>query len=66
MPAFVSPLKWMINFFREKKIPLFIDGAHAYNQVPIDIGDLKPDAYFSNFHKWGLTPRTGSFLYVSD
>lgn len=45
---------------------MFIDGAHAINQVHVDISSLQPDAYFSNFHKWAYSPKSSAFLYLSD
>ena len=53
-------------FFHGLKIPVFIDGAHAVGQLPIDIKQLKVDAYCSNFHKWGFSPKNAAFLYLSD
>ena len=42
-----------------------IDGAHALGQVPINLTDLDPDYYYSNAHKWLLSPKGAAFLYVS-
>ena len=53
-------------FFKEKGITLFVDGAHAINQVNVNMAALQPDAYFSNFHKWGYAPKSAAFLYLSD
>ena len=36
------------------------------NQVHVDILELEPDAYFSNFHKWAFAPKNAAFLYLSD
>ena len=27
---------------------------------------MQPDAYFSNFHKWGFAPKSAALLYISD
>lgn len=53
-------------FFHELKVPVFIDGAHAVGQLPIDIKQFEVDAYFSNFHKWAFGPKNAAFLYLSD
>ena len=45
---------------------MFVDAAHAINQVTVDMGELQPDAYFSNFHKWSFAPKSAAFLYLSD
>jgi selenocysteine lyase/cysteine desulfurase len=66
VPGFVCPIDSLVEFFKEKKITMFVDGAHAINQVHVDMGQLEPDAYFSNFHKWGYSPKSVAFLYLSD
>lgn len=42
-----------------------MDGAHAIGQMDIDIEKIKPAGYCSNFHKWGFSPLSCAFLYVS-
>lgn len=66
LTGFVVPVDALVEFFKEKSIPLFIDGAHAINNVNVNIADLQPDAYFSNFHKWSFAPKSTCFLYLSD
>jgi selenocysteine lyase/cysteine desulfurase len=66
VPGFVCPIDALVEFFKEKKITLFVDGAHAVNQVHLDMTELAPDAYFSNFHKWSYAPKSAAFLYLSD
>lgn len=43
-----------------------VDGAHAVNQVDVDLMDLDCAAYFSNFHKWSYAPKNTAFLYISN
>ena len=45
---------------------MFADGAQSICHVPVDLKELRVDAYFSNFHKWGFSPVNSAFLYVSD
>lgn len=45
---------------------MFVDGAHAICHVNINIAEMNPDAYFSNFHKWAFAPKNAAFLYISD
>lgn len=66
VPGFVTPIDAIVEFFKEKKITLFVDGAHAINQANVDMAELEPDAYFSNFHKWSYAPKSTAFLYLSD
>jgi selenocysteine lyase/cysteine desulfurase len=66
VPAVICPIETLQVFFSEKGIPLFVDGAHAINQVEVNMAQLKPAAYFSNFHKWSYTPKNAAFLYISD
>jgi selenocysteine lyase/cysteine desulfurase len=65
-PGVVMPVDTLQEFFEEKGIPLFIDGAHAVNQLHLDMQEINPAAYFSNFHKWGFAPKNAAFLYISD
>lgn len=66
MPSLVFPIHAIKLFLDEKKIDLFVDGAHAISQVDIDLMDLDCGAYFSNFHKWSYAPKNAAFLYISD
>ena len=48
----------------ELGIPCFIDGAHAPGQIDIDIEKINPTYYTGACHKWMMTPRGCTFLYV--
>jgi isopenicillin-N epimerase len=58
------PVEEICVFAKEKNILIFIDGAHAPGQVKINLSQLDPDFYTGACHKWMLTPKGSSFLYV--
>jgi isopenicillin-N epimerase len=58
------PVEEICAIAKEKGIPVFIDGAHAPGQLPLDVTNLQVDIYTGACHKWMLTPKGSSFLYV--
>jgi len=63
--AVVLPIKRFIDIAHRKGTMILVDGAHAIGHVPIDIKNLDPDFYTSNFHKWLYAPRGCAFLYIN-
>eukprot|EP00008_Paramoeba_atlantica_P001953 CAMPEP_0201505222 /NCGR_PEP_ID=MMETSP0151_2-20130828/85643_1 /ASSEMBLY_ACC=CAM_ASM_000257 /TAXON_ID=200890 /ORGANISM="Paramoeba atlantica, Strain 621/1 / CCAP 1560/9" /LENGTH=461 /DNA_ID=CAMNT_0047899057 /DNA_START=162 /DNA_END=1547 /DNA_ORIENTATION=+ len=62
----IFPLEEMVQLARQYKTEqVFVDGAHAIGQIPIDVEKLGVEYYTSNIHKWGLAPCSVAFLYVS-
>lgn len=49
---------------KEKGLITFVDGAHAPAQVKIDLINAPFDIYTGACHKWMMTPKGSSFLYV--
>jgi len=64
-PSFISPMKRILDLCRKYGIVTFVDGAHSVGQINLNISDLNPDFYVSNFHKWGYAPKSAAFLYVN-
>ena len=60
------PVEEICAIAKEKGILTFVDGAHAPGQVDVNIASLKADIYTGACHKWMLTPKGSSFLYVSN
>lgn len=58
------PVEKIVAAARQLGIMTFIDGAHAPAQVPLSLRTLDPDIYTGACHKWMMTPKGSSFLYV--
>lgn len=62
--ALILPVKEVIERAKHLGIPVFVDGAHVPGHIDLDIQDLDPDYYTGACHKWMMTPKGSSFLYV--
>jgi isopenicillin-N epimerase len=58
------PIEEICAIANQLGILIYIDGAHAPGQLTIDIEKLGVDIYTGACHKWMLTPKGSSFLYV--
>lgn len=58
------PIEEILAVAEEKGIMSFVDGAHGPAQVPVNLGTLQADIYTGACHKWMMTPKGSSFLYV--
>lgn len=65
MPSLIFPIKEICKLCQKHKIISLIDGAHGVGHVHLNLLDLNPDFYLSNFHKWGFAPKSAAFLYAS-
>jgi len=64
-PTCVLPIKEIVALCHQYSVPVLVDGAHAIGNIPIDIGDINPDFYTSNGHKWLYSPKGSAFLFVA-
>ena len=58
------PVEEICAIAKEKGIISFIDGAHAPGQLDVNLTTLGADMYTGACHKWMLTPKGSSFLFV--
>jgi len=62
--ALILPVALIAKKAKELGVPIFIDGAHVPGHIELNIGQLQPNYYTGACHKWMMTPRGCSFLYV--
>jgi len=58
------PVEEICSIAKEKGLLTFVDGAHAPGQVPLNLHDSPFDIYTGACHKWMMTAKGSSFLYV--
>jgi isopenicillin-N epimerase len=62
--ALVLPVKEICDLAKQKGLITIVDGAHAPGHIPVDLSGLRADIYAGAPHKWMMTPKGCSFLYV--
>jgi isopenicillin-N epimerase len=62
--ALKFPVKEICEIAKQKGLITFVDGAHSPGHIPVDLSQLKADIYTGACHKWMMTPKGSSFLYV--
>lgn len=62
--ALILPVADICARAKELGLITIIDGAHVPGQLPLDLSTLNADIYTGACHKWLLTPKGSSFLYV--
>jgi isopenicillin-N epimerase len=58
------PVEKVVAAAKQLGIMTFVDGAHAPAHVPLSLRSLGADIYTGACHKWMMTPKGSSFLYV--
>jgi isopenicillin-N epimerase len=61
----VFPVKEICTIAKQKGILTFVDGAHAPGHIALSMQDVGADMYTGACHKWMMTPKGSSFLYVN-
>lgn len=62
--ALILPVKEICEMAKAKGLLTIVDGAHVPSHIPLDLQQLEADVYTGACHKWMLTPKGSSFLYV--
>jgi len=65
MSATIFPVEEICNRAKELGLMTIVDGAHVPGHIPLDLSVLQADIYTGACHKWLLTPKGCSFLYVT-
>ena len=60
----ILPVRDLVAMARGRGVETFVDGAHAFAQLPFRRDDLDCDYYATSLHKWLLAPIGTGFLYV--
>ncbi len=63
--AIVLPLAQIAAALKRQGVAVLADGAHAPEQLPLDIPSLGVDWYTGNLHKWAWTPRSSGILWAA-
>ncbi len=58
------PVEEICSLAKEKGLMTCVDGAHGPAQVPVNLSTMQADIYTGACHKWMMTPKGSSFLYV--
>jgi selenocysteine lyase/cysteine desulfurase len=60
----ILPVKRVVALGRAKRIPVVVDGAHAFAHFDFKLSDLDCDYYATALHKWLFAPHGTGLLYV--
>ncbi|MFN5982579.1 MAG: aminotransferase class V-fold PLP-dependent enzyme [Fluviicola sp.] len=60
----ILPVKEIVEEAKKRGLMTFVDGAHVPAHIPLSLNELDPDFYTGACHKWMMTPKGSSFMYV--
>lgn len=60
----ILPVEEICAEAKRRGVPVFIDGAHVPGHIGLNLKELDADYYTGACHKWMMTPKGSSFLYV--
>jgi isopenicillin-N epimerase len=60
----ILPVKEIIEEAKKRGLMTIIDGAHVPGHMKLDLKELDADIYTGACHKWMMTPKGSTFLYV--
>lgn len=60
----ILPVKEICEEAKKRGLLVFIDGAHVPGHIELNLTSLDADFYTGACHKWMMTPKGSSFLYV--
>ena len=63
--ALILPVKEICDRAKELGLLTIVDGAHVPGHISLNLRELNADIYTGACHKWMMTPKGCSFLYVS-
>jgi len=62
--ALILPVEEICAEAKRRGLITIVDGAHVPAHIPLDLRNMEADFYTGACHKWMLTPKGSSFLYV--
>lgn len=60
----IFPVKELCAEAKRRGLLTIVDGAHVPGHIPMNLAELEADIYTGACHKWMMTPKGSSFLYV--